>query len=306
MVKAFQESLAGFKVAGKVFATDMRPNLSPACEVAERSFEVPAATDAGYVEFLLALCKAEDVALVIPTIDTELLLLAENSELFCNAGIQVVVSDLPFIEACRDKRQTGDLFIAHGIGYPEIYPKDDLKFPCFCKPYDGSSSIGAKIIDKASEITAADFNNPKNIFMEFVPKSYCEYTVDGYYSQKGELRSLVCRERIEVRSGEVSKGITRKDFVYDYLVHKLSTLPGARGCITFQFFVNKSLSDIKGLEINPRFGGGYPLTHKSGAKYTDYLISEYFLGKDISFYDQWESELLMLRYDSGVYKKYAG
>ena len=83
-------------------------------------------------------------------------------------------------------------------------------------------------------------------------------------------------------------------------------LPGAKGCITFQFFVNKETCDIKGLEINPRFGGGYPLTHQAGARFTDYLISEYFCGKEVDFYDGWESDLLMLRYDAGIYKKYVG
>ena len=109
--------------------------------------------------------------------------------------------------------------------------------------------------------------------------------------------SLVPRERIEVRSGEVSKGVTRKNFLYDFLLERIMVLPGARGCITFQFFVDVQSEDIKGLEINPRFGGGYPLTYSAGSNFPQYLIDEYFQGKKLEFFDQWEDNLLMLRYD---------
>jgi carbamoyl-phosphate synthase large subunit len=54
------------------------------------------------------------------------------------------------------------------------------------------------------------------------------------------------------------------------------------------------------LEINPRFGGGYPLTGAAGADYCAWLIAEYLLNKEIGFFDDWEADLLMLRYDAKV------
>lgn len=305
LVKAFQVSLQELGIDAKVLATDMAPVMSSACQVSDDCFQVPAATEQEYVDFLIDLCLANEVGLLIPTIDTELKCLSENKNSFSKAGVQVAISDPAFIDTCRDKRRTGEFFKNIGIDYPEIYPRDEIQFPCFCKPYDGSRSIGAKKIFSPSEISQCDLENPKNIFMELISDQYCEYTVDGYYGMDGNLYALVCRERLEVRSGEVSKGIARKDFVYDYLVPKLKSLPDARGCITFQFFVNKETQDIKGLEVNPRFGGGYPLTHKAGARFTDYLVSEYLMSQNLDFYDDWEDSLLMLRYDAGIYKKYA-
>jgi carbamoyl-phosphate synthase large subunit len=304
LVRAFQRSLQDLNVEAKVFTTDMVPELSPACAVADKAFQVPAASAPDYIPFLVRLCKANNIGLVVPTIDTELKCLSENLHVFQEEEISVVVSDQSLVNECRDKRKTGELFQSLNIGYPVIYPRESIQFPCFCKPYDGSRSIGAKPLMVAADMTPEDLENPKNIFMELVPKSFCEYTVDGYYDMDGSLCALVCRERLEVRSGEVSKGVARKDFVYDYLVSRLKYLPGARGCITFQFFVNKETRDIKGLEVNPRFGGGYPLTHEAGARFTDYLISEYFLGQKLDFYDAWESDILMLRYDAGVFRQY--
>lgn len=304
LIRALQQSLSGFFKTGQVFATDMVPEMSPACEVADKSFKVPAATAPNYADFLLDLCLSNNINMVIPTIDPELQCFSEKLEMFRDAGVEILVSDPGLIGQCRDKRKTGELFQSLGIPSPSIYPRNNIQFPCFCKPYDGSRSIGAKPVMVAEDLVEADLANPKNIFMELIPKGYCEYTVDGYYDRDENLCALVCRERLEVRSGEVSKGVARKDFVYEYLVPRLKNLSGARGCITFQFFVNKKTRDIKGLEINPRFGGGYPLTHESGARFTDYLVSEYFYNWPLGFYDDWEDDLLMLRYDTAVYKTY--
>ncbi len=300
LVQAFKSTLNRYISNGKVFCTDMYPELSSACQIADGSFKAPRVTDSDYIEFLLSTCIAHNIGLVIPTIDTELLVLAQNRERFAEQGITLVISDEELISLCRDKRKTAKLFNFLNIDQPAILDKDDLTFPCFCKPYDGSCSVGAMAISQKSELTNEVLNNPKNMFMELVPKSYCEYTIDAYYTEDNTLRCLVPRKRLEVRGGEVSKGVTKKNFVYDYLLERVSMLKGARGCITFQLFVNEETESVKGLEVNPRFGGGYPLSNDAGAKFTDWLIKEYLQEEDIDFFDSWEPNLLMLRYDAKV------
>lgn len=68
----------------------------------------------------------------------------------------------------------------------------------------------------------------------------------------------------------------------------------------YAIFFNPNTKRIIGIEINPRFGGGYPLSYLAGANYPKYLIEEYLLGKEILFFDEWEANLLMLRYDDEV------
>jgi len=297
LLNYFRQAAQKFDKTSKIFAIDLNPGLSSACQVADKSFEICHSQDEHYIDQLLTICSENMVKAVIPTIDNELLALSSNREKFEESGIDIIISDYKFIEECRDKRQTKNIFNNLGIVYPEIYEKNNIKFPSFCKPYDGSSSIGSKVIENENDLSSVDLNNPKNIFMEFIPSNYVEYTVDGYFTRDGQLVSLVPRERIEVRSGEVSKGVTRKNFLYDFLLERIMVLPGARGCITFQFFVDVQSEDIKGLEINPRFGGGYPLTYSAGSNFPQYLIDEYFQGKKLEFFDQWEDNLLMLRYD---------
>lgn len=300
LVQAFQQALVRHQPCGRVFCSDMNPELSSACQIADEFFKVPRVTDSGYIEHILSLCKEKQVGLIVPTIDTELLILAQNRHRFSAEGIHIIISDESLISYCRDKRKTAELFDEMNIDQPAILDKSKLTYPCFCKPYDGSCSIGALALQAKSELTQDILDNSKNMFMELVPKSYSEYTIDAYYTQENVLKCLVPRKRLEVRGGEVSKGVTRRNFVYDYLLNKVSHLKGACGCITFQLFVNEETESIKGLEINPRFGGGYPLAHDAGAHFTDWLVKEYLNDETIEFCDSWEQDLTMLRYDAKV------
>lgn len=300
LVQAFQNALKAHIPDAQVFTADLYPDFSSACQISDKSFKVPKVESNDFISSLIQICKDNEVALVVPTIDTELIKLAENKSLFFENGITPIVSSVDLISICRDKRKSGELFLKNDVDTPKIYPKNKIEYPCFCKPYDGSSSVGAKILHSPDMLDEQTILNKKNIFMELIGPEYCEYTVDAYYDRQSKLRCLVPRERIAVRSGEVSKGITRKDFVYDYLLDRLTFLAGAKGCITIQVFGNIHTKDVKGLEINARFGGGFPLSHSAGADYPDWLIREYLFNETIAFSDKWAKNLLMLRYDAKV------
>lgn len=303
LLRFFQRDCAVLSFNSAVFAADMKPNLSAACQTAEKAFEVPRVTCETYISVLEKICLDNDIGLVIPTIDTELLLLSRHRNRFLKNGINIVISDSKFVSQCRDKRKTSELFNQYNISQPAIFDKNHLKFPCFCKPYDGSCSKGALAVMTKNDLTPELLDNPKNMFMELVPSSYHEYTIDAYFTQHGYLCCLVPRKRLETRAGEVSKGVTCKNFVYKYLRQRLSKLEGARGCITIQVFANDDTQDIKGLEINPRFGGGYPLSDEAKATFTKWLIQEYLLKLNVSFFDDWEDNMLMLRYDAKLISK---
>lgn len=302
-VELAQAFTAEIKIRGlkaKLLATEMRPEVSAACQVVDHAVKAPRVTEPSYIDFLLTTCKEEQVGLVIPTIDTELLLLSQHREAFAAEGIYLIISDESLVRVCRDKRLTAQLFDDLNIDTPKIYERSKIEFPCFAKPYDGSCSIGATAIHTPDMLSDAMLADEKMMFMEMINNSHQEYTVDAYYDRKGNLRCFVPRLRIETRSGEVSKGVTRRNHVFNYLKDKLPNLQGARGCITLQLFSNSETGRFAALEINPRFGGGYPLSYSAGANYPGWLIDEYILGKEIIFKDDWEADLMMLRYDAKV------
>lgn len=302
LVRGFQETLKRFFPDGKVYTTDMNSKLAPAAYVSDGCFEVPRCTSEDYIESLLTICLGNDIGLIVPTIDTELAILSANKEIFANQGIFVSVSDYDFVMMCRDKRNTGEFFEKHGIRVPKPIDKYHPSFPMFAKPYDGSLSTNLHYIKNAEELTAEILNDPKLLFMEYIDKEvYKEYTVDMYYGKDNKVKCIVPRERIKIRAGEINKGQTEKEPLTQYLYDRLETIEGCVGCICIQVFLNPSSGDVVGIEINPRFGGGYPQTYAAGGNYPEYLIREYFLGEEIEYFDGWKDHLLMLRYDDAVY-----
>ena len=140
LVKDFQETLKRFFPDGKVYTTDMNPRLAPAAYISDGCFEVPRCTSEDYIESLLQICLGNNIGLVVPTIDTELAILASNKNIFLKQGIVVSVSDYDFVMMCRDKRNTGEFFEEHDIRVPKAIDKYHPTFPLFAKPYDGSLS----------------------------------------------------------------------------------------------------------------------------------------------------------------------
>lgn len=301
LVKAFQTTLVKFFSDGKVFTTDLQPGLSAACCISDGSFSVRKVTEPGYIDDLLQLCKANQIRMLVPTIDTELLVLSKNKDVFLKNGVQIIVSSCDLVEKCRDKRKIGSFFAAHGIEVPRPVSKLEPTFPLFIKPYDGSLSVDTFLIKRKEELTEYHLNNEKLLFMEYVDGiQYNEYTVDMYYGKDYNVKCIVPRKRIEIRSGEINKGVTCKNELVTFLKDRLGYIEGAVGCLTVQVFLKTDSSRVVGIEINPRFGGGYPLSYHAGANYPEMLIKEYFLNGALSYFDNWKDNLLMLRYDNEV------
>ena len=302
LVRAFQKELKKSYPEAKVIAADANPKLAGACYAADDYFEVPRLDNPVYIQTLLKKCLEHDIALVIPTIDTELLLLAKNRDLFEKNGIQPVIASVSFIEKCRDKRVIHDFFESHNVAIAKEYSKDNYTLPLFIKPIDGSRSVDTFLIRTKEDLTDYHFSNEKLMFLEYIDHAvYDEFTCDLYYGKDNKLKCAVPRKRIEVRDGEVNKALTVNGELVDYIRKNLSYVEGAVGCLTAQFFMHISEPKIYGIEINPRFGGGYPLSYQAGANFPGWIISEFLLGEQIEDkFNCWEDNLLMIRYDDEI------
>ncbi len=301
LVRAFQKEIKKVIETGKVYTVDLNPILAPACHISDGYDFIAKVTDENYIQDLLQICLKRRIKLIIPTIDTELLILSKNKDLFIENGIIPIVSDFKFIQKCRDKRISNKFFEDNGVDIPESIDKNKPSFPLFIKPYDGSLSKDIFIVKDHSELTEYHMSNSKLMFMEYIDNlENDEYTVDTYYDKNNELKCVVPRKRIFVRSGEINKGVTRKNEIKAFVKSKLSKIEGAIGCLTMQFFFNPKSKRIVGIEINPRFGGGYPLSYLAGANFPQWIIKEYLLKEDLFYFEEWENNLLMLRYDDEI------
>jgi len=285
----------------QVFAADMAPRLSAACQLADAHFSLPAARAQAYPAALKALCAAQNIGLVIPTIDTELPILATLRGAFARQGTAIVVSTEALVAECADKRRTGALFSRANFPTPPLYPADALRFPLLVKPYDGALSQGVRVLENANQLTPQILNNPKNIFCAYIdPETHSEFTIDLYFDRQSTLKCVVPRRRIEVRGGEVAKAVAEKNELVGLMFERFATLKGARGCLTFQLFRHNKTRAAYAIEINPRFGGGYPLSRHAGADFQAWLIAEYLEGRAIKRFEGWQDQTMMLRYDAEV------
>jgi len=302
LVRGFQKELKKLFPNSKVIASDSVPELSAACHVADSFFKVLKLNDPNYIDFLIKKCIEQNISLVIPTIDTELLILAKSKKLLESNGIKTVISSEDFILKCRNKRIIHEFFKSRDINVAREYSKKDYKLPLFIKPEDGSRSVDTYKILKKEDLIDYHFSNDKFMFLEYLNHDeFDEYTCDLYYNQEHNLKCVVPRKRIEVRDGEVYKALAVKNELITYIKSRLDFVEGVVGCLTAQFFMHKTNGKIYGIEINPRFGGGYPLSYLAGANFQKWLIEEYFNNAEIEDnFDCWESDLLMIRYDDEI------
>jgi carbamoyl-phosphate synthase large subunit len=289
----------------KVLATDIFPELSPACHQADQAFRVHGCCTSEYLSDLLAICSNHKVDLLVPTIDPELSVLSRHRSEFARVGTRVVVSSEFVVGLAQDKFQTAVTLQSAGVSTPRTrrlceYLDDPstLPGPVIAKPNTGSGSRG--IIRPRSPLELVSLQRPEYIVQEFWQG--VEYTVNMFFDLNGQLRCAIPHRRLEVRSGEVSKGRTERiETLIEASRRMASVLIGAQGPLCFQAIVRPDGAYCV-FEINARFGGGYPLAHQAGARFAQWLLEE-LDGRNVSAADDWEAGLTMLRFDSAVFCK---
>jgi carbamoyl-phosphate synthase large subunit len=306
LVSCFRESALELGVELEVLATDMRPELSAACQLADRSAAVPPCSSPEFVPALLRLCREHQVSLIVPTIDTELQVLSDAREAFAEVGTEVTVSEPAVVAIARDKSRTAQILSHAGVNVPRTVDAGEylkhtagVRWPVILKPRGGSSSIGIIRPKTPAEAVHAAELNTDLIVQEFWAGR--EYTVNLFFNRAGQMKCVVPHWRIETRAGEVSKGRTEDIPQLRGVAEKLATImPGARGALCFQAIVSES-GEYVVFEINARFGGGYPLAHHAGARFTQWLLEE-TLKLPCTASDAWRPAVTMLRYDEAIFR----
>ncbi|WP_414657594.1 ATP-grasp domain-containing protein [Deinococcus sp. VB343] len=276
LLKALRE--AARPLGGKVIAADLDP-LAPALFLADASERVPRVKDSSYIPTLLDLVKQYNVRLLVPTIDTELQVLADNQAQFAELGCRVHSSTPEFVGITGDKWLTMKAFKKEGISVPESWlPEtlpDEKTLPerLFLKPRDGSASMHTYGIHK-EDLQSTLSRVPNPIIQEEVQGP--EITIDAFIAQDGRPIHFVPRKRIRTLGGESIQGVTlaSDNDLGAWLTEVLAAAGrlGARGAITLQAF--DSPNGYRLSEINPRFGGGYPLGYAAGGQYPQWLLQE--------------------------------
>ncbi|MGA2384149.1 MAG: ATP-grasp domain-containing protein [Gemmatimonadales bacterium] len=306
LTREFGEALRLLELPGRVHVADASP-LSAAAYAAHVRHTLPGVLTPEYPESLAALCRRERVDLVVPLIDTELPVLAQCRELVEATGAKLLLPGASTVAIGADKRQFAAFVLQHGLDTPTVLDPDKVlsdngPWPVFLKPARGSASIGARVVDGPEELRFYLARIREPVLLEFLDGE--EFTVDVLCSDRGEPLCIVPRLRIEVRAGEVSKGRTvREPRLIEVSRRLVDALPDASGVLTLQCIRTRA-GRLAFIELNARFGGGYPLSYAAGADYPRALL-ELQTGASPNVVRErlagWRSGLIMLRYDAAVF-----
>ena len=239
LINKFKETFNEHKLNGNIITADLK-ETAPTAYISDKHYIVPRVTEENYLEELLRICQKEEIHLLVPLIDTELNLLAENKRYFEEIGVKVLVSSKELNEIANNKINTYHFFTSKHIPTPKVYCDEEIEnknytFPILIKPFDGSSSKGVTKVMNEKELNFFKDYIPNAMIQEYI--SGDEYTVDVMVDFEGNIKTIVPRLRIETRAGEVSKGITKKDYdIIKAAENVVKALPSPVGCITLQCF----------------------------------------------------------------------
>lgn len=281
---------------GKIIAADMQQS-APAMAIADVAIQVPAVYVDNYIDIILEICKKENVDALFSLNDLELPILSARNKDFEKLGVKLVVSSDKVIDTCFDKWKTKLFADNIGLAVPQTYidyqlarealVEGKLSFPLVVKPRWGSASIGLefptdqKELELAyqllnlrlfrSSLADASQSDPEHAILIQEKIEGIEYGVDILNDFSGKPQQVYVKEKLAMRAGETDKSVLRNKPEIEAIGFKIGEALGHIGNLDCDIFEKDGKYFL--LEMNPRFGGGYPFTHKSGGNYPAALIS---------------------------------
>lgn len=291
LLKYFKENLSE---GDKVFATDMQLS-APALQVADVKIQVPAVYTADYVDITLGICKEHNINVLISLNDLELPILAENKARFEDLGVKVIVSDPEVIDICFDKYKTAQWVESLGLKSPRTYvrlqdvkdalAKGKIHFPLFMKPRWGSGSIGLESIADMEELdiyyhllmkkikktilATASVGDEYIMIQEKLTGN--EFGLDVMNDLEGNNVGVSVKQKLAMRAGETDKAVTRDLPEVREMGRKIGEALKHIGNLDVDI-MQRANGDYCVLELNPRFGGGFPFSYEAGVNMPKAII----------------------------------
>ena len=299
LLKYFKEQLKG---EGLIVGTDMQLS-APALSVADIAEQVPSVYAENYVDVVLDICLKHNVKALICLNDLELPILSANEAQFALIGVVLIVSSQQIIDICFDKYKTAKYILSLGLRTPKTIVDyneavkaikvGELSFPLVLKPRWGSGSIGIEFVDDLDEmevvynllhkkvkktiLSTVSQGNDYILIQEKI--SGPEYGLDIINDLKGNNVAVSVKRKLAMRAGETDKAIT----VDNADIRNIGRIIGTsiRHIGNWECDILERDGQYYVLELNPRFGGGYPFSYEAGVNLPKAII-EWLKGNEIN------------------------
>jgi len=294
LVDYFKHALQG---NGKVIATNSVSNTTGMFS-ADVAKVIPTGDDPNFITSLLSICKQYDVKILCSLHDWETPFIARHFDQFLSEGITPIMPKLNIVDICLDKFKSFQFALSIGVPSPlcfleiekalEAIEHKIIDYPLILKPRWGQGSIAMQKVNCIEELTffyklmhknilndtinyqAEDNQNKAILIQQFI--SGKEYGVDIVNDLKGEFATCFIKHKVAMRSGETDIAETVSVPEIEQMSRKISEATKHLGNLDADFFMADD-GRILLLELNPRFGGGYPFSHIAGANIPAALIS---------------------------------
>ncbi len=292
LVRFFKEAIA----EGEVHAANSSKD-STAMYFADKAVVTPLIYDDAYIPFLLNYCVEQRIDAIIPLFDVDLPILAKNKNKFEELGITVIVSSAHVIEMCNDKWKTFNFLISNGFHTPitflsletafQAIHKNEVRFPMIVKPRWGMGSLLVFEAENKEELavfynkvkrniarTYLTYESQHNLEESVIIQEKItgqEYGLDIINNLQGNYETTIVKKKLSMRAGETDCAEVVMNEELCYIGERLSKKIGHIGNLDVDVFNNEKGSYI--LELNARFGGGYPFSHLAGVNLPKAIIS---------------------------------
>lgn len=292
MVDYFKDAISG---VGEVHVSNSS-NISPAFNRADKWVVTPLIYDSSYIPFLVDYCKKNSIDMIISLFDVDLYVLALNKEKFLEIGTRVIVSDADFIKVCNDKWLTYNYLKENDFLVPRTYvdfnevmkdiTDEVIKFPVIVKPRWGMGSLSIYIADNEEELRVfykKIKREIQNSYMKYesqedldssviIQEMVCgqEYGLDIINDLNGNFVSVIVRKKNAMRSGETDCAIIENNKDIVSVGSRLGKLTNHIANLDVDIFYDGK--NVYILEMNARFGGGYPFSHIAGVNLPKAII----------------------------------
>ncbi|WP_425075366.1 ATP-grasp domain-containing protein [Psychroserpens sp. S379A] len=317
LINYFKEAIKG---QGQIFAADMS-DTAPAMVDADVALIVPSIYDSNYIDALKTIVKAHQINAIISLNDLELPILSKHKSELESTGVKVIVSNENVIDIAFDKIKTFNFIQKIGLQTPLTYTnlitaksaiaEEKLSYPLVVKPRWGSASIGIDFPEteeeldlafklqhiklKKSILNTASEQDLDNAILIQEKMNGQEYGLDIVNDFEGNYFGTFVRKKLNMRSGETDKAISVIDERFETLGRIVSENLKHIGNLDCDVFVANNQLYL--LELNPRFGGGYPFSHEAGVD-TCALYIEWLKGnKNVEAYNQYKAGKLFSKCD---------
>ena len=317
LINYFKESLKG---EGKILAADAQHN-APALIDADIDIIVPDIYDPTYMEHLKKIIEEYNVTALISLNDLELPILASHKIELEKTGVKILVSDPDTITKTFDKWKTYNFIKNIGLKTPKTYltleaakralEKKELHFPLVLKPRWGSASIGIDFPDSLEELELGyqlqKIKLQKTILKDASKEDFdrsiliqeklegIEYGMDVLNDFDGNYYGSFLREKLSMRSGETDKAITVINERMENIGKQIGTNLKQLGTMDCDLFLCNN--DLYVLELNPRFGGGYPFSHEGGINISAIYLEWLKGGKNIDRFNNYKANVSFSKCD---------